>query len=397
MSTMTGIAKTKSTTPSATALLRGLRLAAATRLTHATKIARFLIWSGKSAIPNANALGGDMELIDSIHLGGCASGSAAWSRLLRPRTTSRPPTVTLMIRPVVEAALSPPPKRVSPTIPVAAQVVTYPSTRAVALGRGLREPKNRMVRRSRGGAIEPPMARTMSPGSRSLIDILLAMAPATPVSLSQACTQGRGERPATALGFLWQGRLFLLLDACHYRVDLLSPQAAISSRRYSFSHWSGLLDDRSNAISPLRYYSCAKASRSCFSCSSGRLVEMISKSYCFSSSTTLSTAVAPLVSANRAEVPSVTFSRTCLMKSSSMPTSANEPDSPPIAAPRKGTKKIIPIRKPQKAPQPALPPCNSRVLGFLLPWGQLTIAASSKVINSRSCMPCRATMTLSAP
>src|SRR5215217_7023599 len=198
MSTMTGIAKTKSTTPSATALLRGLRLAAATRLTHATKIARFLIWSGKSAIPNANALGGDMELIDSIHLGGCASGSAAWSRLLRPRTTSRPPTVTLMIRPVVEAALSPPPKRVSPTIPIAAQVVTYPSTRAVALGRGLRDPKNRIVRRSKGGAIEPPMARTMSPGSRSLIDILLAVVPATPASLSQACAQGRGER--TTLG-----------------------------------------------------------------------------------------------------------------------------------------------------------------------------------------------------
>src|SRR5215216_4768902 len=216
MRTRTGMAKTKSTTPSATTLLRGLRLAAATRLTHATKIARFLIWSGKSAIPNANALGGDMELIDSIHLGGCASGSAAWSRLLRPRTTSRPPTVTLMIRPVVEAALSPPPKRVSPTIPIAAQVVTYPSTRAVALGRGLREPKNRIVRRSKGGAIEPPMARTMSPGSRSLIDILLATVPATPVSLSQAYAHERGERATIALGFLCQGRHLLLgSDNCN--------------------------------------------------------------------------------------------------------------------------------------------------------------------------------------
>src|SRR5215211_6321487 len=144
-------------------------------------------------------------------------------------------------------------------------------------------------------------------------------------------------------------------------------------------------------------YSWAKASRICFSCSSGRLVEMISKSYAFSSSTTLSTAVAPLVSANSADVTSVTFSRTCLMKSSSMPTSDIAPDIPPIAAPRKGTKKIIPIRNPQNAPQPALPPCSSRVLGFLLPWGQLTTAASSSVINSRSCMPCRATMTRSAP
>src|SRR5215208_2616212 len=42
---------------------------------------------------------------------------------------------------------------------------------------------------------------------------------------------------------------------------------------------------------PLAYYSWAKASRSWFSCSSGKFVEMISKSYAFSSSTTLSTAV----------------------------------------------------------------------------------------------------------
>src|SRR5829696_1882122 len=179
--------------------------------------------------------------------------------------------------------------------------------------------------------------------------------------------------------------LLLILDAY---ASVLRPTLFAAERLF--------VSDRSAAMS-LLYYSCAKASRSCFSCSSGRLVEMISKSYAFSSSTTLSTAVAPLVSANRAEVPSVTFSRTCLIKSSSMPTSDIAPDIPPIAAPRKGTKKIIPIRKPQNAPQPALPPCNSRVLGFLLPWGQLTIAASSRVINSRSCMPWRATMTLSAP
>jgi hypothetical protein len=119
-----GIAKTTSTSPSATALPRELRLAAAIRLTHATKITRFLIWSGKSAIPNPNALGGDMELIDSIHLGGCASGYGALRRLLRPRTISRPPTEALITRPAVEAPSAPaaPSKRVSPAMPMAAQV-----------------------------------------------------------------------------------------------------------------------------------------------------------------------------------------------------------------------------------------------------------------------------------
>jgi len=115
-----------------------------------------------------------------------------------------------MTRPIVEAPVSAPPKRVSPTIPIAAQVVKYPSARAVALGRGLREPKNRIVRRSKGGAIAPPMARTMSPGSRSLIDILLATVPATPVSLSQAYAHERGERATIALGFHCQGGHLLL-------------------------------------------------------------------------------------------------------------------------------------------------------------------------------------------
>src|ERR671911_18957 len=167
--------------------------------------------------------------------------------------------------------------------------------------------------------------------------------------------------------------------------------------------WSGQPAHRSKAIL-LLYYSWAKASRSCFSCSSGRLVEMISKLYCLSSSMTLSGAVAPLVKANRAEVPGVTFSRTCLMKSSSIPTSAIEPVSAPIpapiAAPRKGTKKISPNRKPQKAPPrapaPAVP-CSWRVVGFLLPCGQLSTAASSRVIIWRSCRPSRAMSTLSAP
>ena len=66
---------------------------------------------------------------------------------------------------------------------------------------------------------------------------------------------------------------------------------------------SGRSDNRSAAIS-LLYYSWAKASRSLFSCSSGRLVEMISKSQGLPArSITLSSAVAPLVSANSAEVP----------------------------------------------------------------------------------------------
>ena len=123
-----------------------------------------------------------------------------------------------------------------------------------------------------------------------------------------------------------------------------------------------------------------------------------------SSSTTLSGAVAPLVRAKRAEVPSVTLSRTSFMKSSLIPTSANDPERPPmlapIAAPRKGTKKISPNRKPQKAPLIAPMPavlCSWWVLGFLLPWGQLTTAASSRVIIARSCMPCRASSTRSAP
>src|SRR5918998_5852598 len=64
-------------------------------------------------------------------------------------------------------------------------------------------------------------------------------------------------------------------------------------------------------------------------------------------------AVAPLVRANRAEVPPVTLSRTCFTKSSSIPTSAKEPliapIPAPIAAPRREIKKNTPNRKPQKA------------------------------------------------
>ena len=87
---------------------------------------------------------------------------------------SRAPTVALMTRPTVETVPAPP-KKVRPEIPITAKVTKYPSARAPALGRGLREPRNMMVRRSKGGATEPPMARTMSPGSGSLMSILLAV------------------------------------------------------------------------------------------------------------------------------------------------------------------------------------------------------------------------------
>src|SRR5215213_3704108 len=149
--------------------------------------------------------------------------------------------------------------------------------------------------------------------------------------------------------------------------------------------------------------SSPKASRSLCSCSAERLVEMISNSYCLSSSITRSS-VAPLVSANSADVPGVTFSRTCLMKSSSMPTSAREPPSAPmpapIAMPRRGTKKIspksMPHNAPMAAPAPAMPE-SWRVWGFLRSTGQLTTAASCRVISCRSCMPCKASSTRSAP
>jgi hypothetical protein len=60
-------------------------------------------------------------------------------------------------------------------MPITAQVVKYPSARALALGRGLWELKNRMVSSSKGGAIEPPMARMMSPGRESLMNMLLGV------------------------------------------------------------------------------------------------------------------------------------------------------------------------------------------------------------------------------
>jgi hypothetical protein len=52
---------------------------------------------------------------------------------------------------------------------ITAQVVKYPNARVLALGRGHWELENRMVRRSKGGAIEPPMAR------ESFMNVLLAV------------------------------------------------------------------------------------------------------------------------------------------------------------------------------------------------------------------------------
>lgn len=60
-------------------------------------------------------------------------------------------------------------------MPITAEVVKYPSARGLALGRGLWEPNNKVVRRSKGGAIEPPIAKTMSPRRWSLMNILFAV------------------------------------------------------------------------------------------------------------------------------------------------------------------------------------------------------------------------------
>src|SRR5215218_5498023 len=89
-----------------------------------------------------------------------------------------------------------------------------------------------MVRRSSGGATEPPTARTIRPGSRSPMNILAAIVPVTP--LSQPCAQQCGERAAIALGSLCQDWFFLLVRGYHHCEVFLSPYAAISSRWCSF-------------------------------------------------------------------------------------------------------------------------------------------------------------------
>ena len=101
-----------------------------------------------------------------------------------------------------------------------------------------------------------------------------------------------------------------------------------------------------------------------------------------------------------AEVPGVTFSRTSLMKPSSMPMWVSDPASAPVAAPTarpsSGTKKIRPNRKPQKAPPSAPAPVRSlrcRVFGFFLPSGQLTMAAScdrDQLLAPAAARACRA-------
>jgi hypothetical protein len=143
---------------SATMLPSRLRLDAMIRFKHATKIARFLTCSGKSTIPNA--LGGDMDFIDSIHLGG--DDEQRSDRRANDTSSGR------------DGALCSAEER-SPDMPITAQVLKYPSARELAFERGLWELKNRMVRRNIGGAIEPPMARTISPGRASLMNMLLAV------------------------------------------------------------------------------------------------------------------------------------------------------------------------------------------------------------------------------
>src|SRR5215218_5659719 len=175
-----------------------------------------------------------MASIDCIHLGCDTSGSGEASRLLRPRTMSSAPIVVLMTRPTVETMFSAPPKRTRPEIPITTQVVKYPSARAAALRRGLRDPRNSMVRSSNGGATEPPIAKTIRPGSRSPMNILAAIVPVTPIPLFRPCAQQRGERAAIALGSLCQDWFFLLVRGYHHCEVFLSPYAAISSRWCSF-------------------------------------------------------------------------------------------------------------------------------------------------------------------
>jgi len=108
------------------------------------------------------------------------------------------------------------------------------------------------------------------------------------------------------------------------------------------------------------------------------LVEISVAPLSLNSSSTLSMTTDD-VSTNSADVPGVTWSRTLRMKSSSMPTSAMEPDRAPMAAPTampsSGTKKMSPNKRPQKLP-PRAPAlfrlCNCSVFGFFLPSAQYT-------------------------
>src|SRR5680860_928597 len=107
---------------------------------------------------------------------------------------------------------------------------------------------------------------------------------------------------------------------------------------------------------------------------------------------------------NSAEVPGVIWSRVRLMKASSIPTSASEPDkapvAAPIAAPSRGTKKIRPKSRPQKAPPRAPAPVrllSCCVLGFFLPLSQETVAASWTTMTSSRESLSRVLAAASAP
>ena len=149
--------------------------------------------------------------------------------------------------------------------------------------------------------------------------------------------------------------------------------------------------------------SSANVSRSLDSSSLDRLVAIISNLNPLMASATLSS-TASLVNRKRAEVPSVTLPRTDFMKSSLIPTWAMEPASAPIAAPTTipniGIKNIRPNNKPQKAPLSAPAPVKSLkcfVFGFFFPIGQVTIAASCRLISCFLLKPSITSSASSAP
>jgi len=128
-----------------------------------------------------------------------------------------------------------------------------------------------------------------------------------------------------------------------------------------------------------------------------------SASFAGKASRTLSI-VASDVSTKSAEVPGVIFSRTSFTKPSSMPMWVSDPASAPVAAPTanpsSGTKKMRPKRKPQNAPPRAPAPVRllrCRVLGFFLPSGQVTMAASWTLIVSSDCSRSSVPSAVSAP
>ena len=130
---------------------------------------------------------------------------------------------------------------------------------------------------------------------------------------------------------------------------------------------------------------------------------MSSASVPFSAARTLSSTASEVMTKS-AEVPGVTFSRTSLMKPSSMPTSVSAPVRAPVAAPMaapsSGTRKMSPNSSPQKAPPSAPAPArlwSCRVLGFPRSAGQVTMAASWMLTSSSPCSRSRVASVRSAP